>query len=72
MAKSGKSAIEEKARELGMEPEEYLRKLLAETGSLRQAALRLGRAENAIRYFMKRRGLRITRRQIAVLEKKTS
>lgn len=71
LAKLGANAIEEKARELGMDPEEFLRKLLEETGSLRQAALRLGRAENSIRHFINRRGLRITRQQVATLEKKT-
>lgn len=61
-----------KAAEVKQDPEEFLKDLIERVGSIRRAALELGVADNTIKDFMSRRGLKLSRRQVATLEKKTS
>ncbi|GJQ51270.1 MAG TPA: hypothetical protein PLD47_13860 [Aggregatilineales bacterium] len=69
MGKLNSGVINQKAQAMGMDANDFITKLIEEYGSIRQAALVLNVADNTVKDFMKRRGLRVVYRRVATVQR---
>lgn len=64
----GTNSLKQMAEEQGVSVIELVRNAVVEAGSVQGAAVRIGCAPSSIRHWLKKAGLRVVTKQVALLE----